>query len=82
MATLTIESQKNTSDAVGSRYRRFQPRLVLGYQQDLNSLIEELTAMPSAEAEAVLDAAIARVNERQNALQSGTERLCGCCAIC
>jgi hypothetical protein len=70
MATLTIESQKNTSDAVGSRYRRFQPRLVLGYQQDLNSLIEELTAMPSAEAEAVLDAAIARVNERQNALQT------------
>jgi hypothetical protein len=44
--------------------------LVLGYQQDLNSLIEELTAMGTVEAGVILDSAIATLDERQNALQS------------
>jgi hypothetical protein len=44
--------------------------LPLGYQQDLHSLIEELTAMRGAEVQVVLDSAIERVNERQSALQA------------
>ena len=58
MATLTAESRPSTSAGAGSHYRRFRPRLVLGYQQDLQSLIEELTAMRTAEARVVLDSAI------------------------
>lgn len=69
MATLTVEGRSRTSPAAGSRYRRFRPRLVLGYQQDLQSLIEELTAMRTAEARVVLDLAIERLDERQEALQ-------------
>lgn len=70
MATLTVEGRSRTSPAAGSRYRRFRPRLVLGYQQDLQSLIEELTAMPTAEARVVLDLAIEKLDERQEALQT------------
>jgi hypothetical protein len=70
MATLTVKSRSRTSRAAGSRYRRFRPRLVLGYQQDLKSLIEELTAMGGAEARVVLDAAIERLGERQGTLQT------------
>ena len=69
MASLTVESRSPGRPAGGSRYRRFRPRLVLGYQQDLQSLIEELTAMPSAEARHVLEAAIAELDVRQSALQ-------------
>jgi hypothetical protein len=70
MATLTVEGRRSTSPAAGSRYRRFRPRLVLGYQQDLNSLIEELAAMPAAEAGTILDGAISVLDERQTALQT------------
>jgi hypothetical protein len=46
MTLLTIEEPKTRSqDSSSDRYRRFRPQLVLGYQQDLQSLIEELTAM-------------------------------------
>ncbi len=70
MATLTVESRSTTSLAAGSRYRRFRPRLVLGYQQDLQSLIEELTAMRATEARMVLELAIEKLDERQGALQT------------
>lgn len=70
MATVTVEGRSTMSPAAGSRYRRFRPRLVLGYQQDLSSVIEELAAMHTVEAGAVLDSAIATLDERQSALQS------------
>src|SRR5580765_1673992 len=70
MANLTVESRKSTTPAAGSRYRRFRPRLVLGYQQDLNSLIEELAAMQEVEAGTILDVAISKLDERQGALQT------------
>ena len=70
MPTLTVEGRSTTSPAAGSRYRRFRPRLVLGYQQDLQSLIEELTAMRAPEARLVLDSAIDKLDERQQALQT------------
>jgi len=44
--------------------------LVLGYQQDLQSLIEELTAMRATEARMVLELAIEKLDERQGALQT------------
>jgi hypothetical protein len=70
MTTLTVDHRSTPSPDAGSRYRRFRPSLVLGYHQDLQSLIEELTAMRSTEARVVLDAAIARLEERQSVLQS------------
>src|SRR6266571_4300163 len=70
MATVTVEGRSTIPPAAGSRYRRFRPRLVLGYQQDLQSLIGELTAMPAAEARAVLDLAIQKLDERLEALQT------------
>jgi hypothetical protein len=70
MATLTAEGRRSISPAAGSRYRRFRPRLVLGYQQDLNSLIEELSAMRTVEAGTILDSAITALDERQGALQT------------
>lgn len=71
MATLlTVAGRRTISPAAGSRYRRFRPRLGLGYLQDLQSLIEELTAMRPVEARTVLDSAIAAVDERQAALRS------------
>src|SRR5436190_18232461 len=70
MATLTVEGRKSTSPAAGSRYRRFRPRLVLGYQQDLQSLIGELTAMRADEARVVLDLAIDKLSERESALET------------
>jgi hypothetical protein len=70
MATLTVEGRSKMSPTAGSRYRRFRPRLVLGYQQDLNSLVEELSAMSAVEAGAVLDSAIVALDERQSALQT------------
>jgi len=70
MATLTVENRSGVSYAAGSRYRRFRPRLALGYQQDLNSLIEELTAMRTVEAGTILDSAITALDERQGALQT------------
>ena len=57
-----------TSPTEGSRYRRYRPRLVLGYQQDRQSLIEVLTAMRAAEA--ILDSAIEQLDERQSELQT------------
>jgi hypothetical protein len=42
----------------------------MGYQQDLNSLIEELAAMPTADAGTILDSAIVTLDERQSALQA------------
>jgi hypothetical protein len=44
--------------------------LALGYQHDLHSLIEELTAMSPTEAGAILDSAVANVDERQSGLLS------------
>ncbi|MHB8450381.1 MAG: Druantia anti-phage system protein DruA [Mycobacteriales bacterium] len=70
MATLTVEGRRSSSAAAGSRYRRFRPRLALGYQQDLNSLIEELTAMRTVEAGTILDSAVTALDERQSALQT------------
>jgi hypothetical protein len=70
MPNLTVEGRSTTSPEAGSRYRRFRPRLVLGYQLDLHALIEELTAMPTVEAGAVLDTAIAALDDRQSALLS------------
>ena len=70
MATLTVEGRRAASPGAGAHYRRFRPRLVLGYQHDLHSLIEELTAMPPVEAQAVLDSAIAALDERQSGLLS------------
>ena len=95
MATVTAEGRRNTPPTAGFSYRRFRPRLVLGYQQDLNSLIEELTAMRSVEAETILDAAITTLDERKSALltfglsrdglwrrRCDTARRCVCCATC
>ena len=70
MATLTAEGRRTTLTDASPQYRRFRPRLALGYQHDLHSLIGELTAMPSAEAEATIDAAIASLDERQGELLS------------
>lgn len=70
MGTLTVEGRRQTSIDAGPQYRRFRPRLVLGYQHDLHSLIEELTAMPAAEAAAILDSAIATLDERQSGLMA------------
>jgi hypothetical protein len=70
MTTLTVESRPTTTPDAGSRYRRFRPRLVLGYQRDLHSLIGELTAGGRVEAGAVLDSAIEAVDERQSELLS------------
>ena len=70
MPTLTIEGGGTIPPLAGSRYRRFRPRLVLGYQQDLQSLVEELTAMRAAEARAVLDSAIKKIDERESALRT------------
>jgi len=69
MATLTVEGRRSTSAVGGSHYRRFRPRLVLGYQQDLQSLIEELTAMRTDEARVVLDSAIEKLDDRERSLQ-------------
>lgn len=70
MANLTVEGRRRTSPAAGSRYRRFRPHLVLGHQQDLNSLIEELAAMPTTATGTILDSAITTLDERQGALQT------------
>jgi len=70
MATVTVDGRSTTSAAGGSPYRRFRPRLVLGYQRDLHSLIKELTAMGLAEAQTALEKAIDSLNERQSALRA------------
>jgi hypothetical protein len=70
MATLTAEGRRRSSSTKSSAYRRFRPRLVLGYQQDLVALISDLTAMGSADASSILATAIAKVEERQEALQT------------
>jgi hypothetical protein len=70
MATLTATGRSRSRSMSGSRYRRFRPRLVLGYQQDLVGLISELTTMGLAEASSILESALAKVRERQEALQS------------
>jgi Domain of unknown function (DUF4338) len=67
---LTVKDRSTISSVSGSRYRRFRPRLVLGYQQDLQSLIRDLTAMPADEARVLLHAAVERLDKRQNSLQS------------
>lgn len=68
MTTLTIASPGTTSPTAGGRYRRFRPRLALGYQQDLQALIGELAAMGATEEQVVLEAAIERLDERQREL--------------
>jgi hypothetical protein len=70
MAAGTVKGRKTNSPVVGSRYRRFRPRLALGYQQDLQGLIGELTAMPATEARVVLSSAIETLDVRQSALQT------------
>jgi hypothetical protein len=69
MTTLTVAGGSTTSRTT-SRYRRFRPRLALGYQQDLQALIGELTAMGANEERVVLTAAIDRVDERRHELQA------------
>ncbi|MEZ4503114.1 MAG: DUF4338 domain-containing protein [Dehalococcoidia bacterium] len=69
MATATVD-ERRISIAASPQYRRFRPRLPLGYQQDLKSLITELTALRNAEARTVLDSAIEKLDERQRALQT------------
>jgi len=70
MAAMIVDGRRTTSVAAGLRYRRFRPRLVLGYLQDLRSLIEELTAMAPLEARTVLDTAIEVLDDRQDALRA------------
>lgn len=71
MATTLITTRRGRSrTSSGSRYRRFRPRLVLGYQQDLVALITELTMMGLAEANSILGSALAKVEERQAALRA------------
>ncbi len=70
MSALTVGSRPTTTLDAGSRYRRFRPRLVLGYQSDLHALIEELTARRALEAGAILDSAIGAVDERHSELLS------------
>jgi hypothetical protein len=70
MTALTVESRPTTASDAGSRYRRFRPRLVLGYQRDLQSLIEELSSRPIVEAGVILDSAIAALDERHSELLS------------
>lgn len=70
MATVTAEGRRASTMDGSPQYRRFRPRLALGYQHDLQELIGELTAMPSAEAEATLDAAIVALDDRQSDLLS------------
>lgn len=70
MTPILEEPKTRSQDASTDRYRRFRPRLVLGYQRDLQSLTEELTAMGAIEAYVVLDTAIANLDERQRTLQS------------
>lgn len=67
MATLTAKSWGRSASA-GSRYRRFRPRLALGYHQDLRSLMQVVTSTGSGQARAVLDTAIAGVDEHQRVL--------------
>lgn len=68
MLTTTRRSRSRATS--GSRYRRFRPRLVLGYQQDLVAIITELTTMGLAEANTILGSALAKVEGRQAALRS------------
>ena len=70
MTTVVVEGRSMPSPTPASRYRRFRPRLALGYQQDLQTLIQDLAAMRAPEARVMLDAAIERVDERQSALQT------------
>lgn len=70
MATLTASGPNGSAVTAGSRYRRFRPRLAIGYQQDLRSIIGELTAMPAIEAIALLNQAIATLDGRQDSLRS------------
>jgi hypothetical protein len=69
MTDLTTEVRRSTAPTAGSRYRRFRPRLALGYQQDLQRLIGELAAMGATEERVMLNSAIERLDERQSALQ-------------
>lgn len=70
MVTATVEDQAGTSLNGRTLYRRFRPRLVLGFQQELHSLVADLSAMTPPESEAILAAAINQVDERQYELQS------------
>lgn len=70
MSALTVESRPTTTPEAGSRYRRFRPRLVLGYQRDLHALIQELSARHAVDAQAVIESAIATIDERQGDLLS------------
>jgi hypothetical protein len=70
MATLTVEGRSKVAPAPESRYRRFRPRLALGYQYDLRSLIQELATMRTTEACAVLDSAIGKLDARESDFQS------------
>ncbi len=71
MTAPTLEEPRTKSqDSSTDRYRRFRPRLVLGYQQDLQSLIKELSAMGTVESYAILDGAITNLDERQRTLES------------
>ena len=70
MTTLTVASRSTTSPTAGSRHRRFRPRLALGYQQDLQTLIGELAVMGATEERVMLNSAIERLDEHQSALQT------------
>jgi hypothetical protein len=58
-----------TLQRAGVSFRRFQPLLTLGYQQDLHALANDLQTCPVELQQAKLDAAVARVDTR------GTELL-------
>ncbi len=70
MATLTLEDKITTSSVTGVRYRRFRPRLALGHHQDLRSLVEELSALRTADARALLDSTVSSVDARLDALET------------
>lgn len=70
MTTLPVDTEVVQRSSVALRYRRFQPRLVLGYQQDLRFLIEDLATLRHAEARKVLESAIQSLDDRQTELRS------------
>jgi len=59
-----------TLQRAGSSFRRFQPLLTLGYQQDLHALANDVQTCPMDLQRVKFDAAIARVENRGIELQA------------
>ncbi len=68
MANLTSEGRPTHSPATGWRYHRFRQRPSPGYQQDLDSLSEALTAIHAVGAQITVGAALSAVDELPFAL--------------